>query len=73
MRLTKNRLLWIGLSVAALGGLGTWLFFKGMEPEWAFDDLVDLKKAVHVEDRAGVIYAVHRVERRVSPTRGSSH
>ena len=36
---------------------------KIVDSDRAFDDLVDLQKAVHVENRSGLIYAVHRIER----------
>jgi Leucine rich repeat len=36
---------------------------KVVDSDRAFDELVDLQRAIHVEDRAGLIYAVHRVER----------
>jgi len=36
---------------------------KIVDTDGAFDELVDLRQAVHVEDHAGLIYAVHRIER----------
>jgi hypothetical protein len=34
-----------------------------VDSDRAFDELTDLKQAIHIEDRGGLIYAVHRIER----------
>ncbi len=36
---------------------------KIVDSDRAFDELVDLKQALYVEDRGGLVYAVHRLER----------
>jgi hypothetical protein len=36
---------------------------KVVDSDRAFDELTDLKQAIHIEDRGGLIYAVHRIER----------
>jgi Leucine Rich Repeat (LRR) protein len=36
---------------------------KVIDSDRAFDELVDLKQAIYVADRGGLVYAVHRLER----------
>ncbi len=39
---------------------------KIVDADAAFDEFVSLESAVHVEERSGLIYAIHRVERFVN-------